>query len=267
MKTLSGLAGAALLLSGPAFAADVATQAPAQGFPTPVYNWSGFYVGGNAGGAWGYSEARTSTVFNQAGYFIPTSPAAVTSAGDQDMTPTGFTGGGQAGYNWQFGSLVVGAEADIDYLGLKGSSSGGDIYPTLKSSFTVNSSISTDWLFTARPRIGWAINNWLIYVTGGLAVGDVKGKFNFTDTTSAMESGSISSTKAGWTFGGGIEVGVQGPWTVRVEYLRVDLGSASTISTNLSAPVAGGPSFPTNPFTHSVDLTASIVRAGLNYRF
>jgi outer membrane immunogenic protein len=271
MRTLFGLAGAVLLLASPTFAADVAANAPAYKSPAPVYNWSGFYLGGNAGGAWGYSEARTTTVFdpNPTGYFNPTSPAAIASAGDQDIKPTGFTGGGQAGYNWQFGWLVAGAEVDINYLGLKSASNNGDSYSCcIRNSFSVNSSVSTDWLFTARPRVGWAINNWLIYVTGGLAVGNVKGKFSFTDTSGATESGAISSTKTGWTFGGGIEVGVQGPWTVKVEYLLVDLGSASATSTNLSAPVPGGRSFfPTNPFTHSVDLTASMVRAGLNYRF
>jgi outer membrane immunogenic protein len=263
MRTLSGLAVVALLLAGPAFAADVAIKASPQ-----VYNWSGFYAGGNIGGAWGYTDAGTTTVFDQAGfgYFNPRSPPAIADAGDQDITPTGFTAGGQAGYNRQFGWLVVGAEVDVDYFGIKGATSGGAPYPNnLPGSFTVRSSVSTDWLVTARPRVGWAVNNWLIYVTGGLAVGDLKGKFSFADTAGATESGSISSTKAGWTFGGGIEVGMQGPWTVRVEYLRVDLGSASTTSANLS--VAGGPAFPTNPFTHGVDLTASIVRAGLNYRF
>jgi outer membrane immunogenic protein len=264
MRTLSGLAGATLLSAGPTFAADLAANAP-----PPVYNWSGFYVGGNVGGAWSYSEASTTTVFdpNPTGYFNPTSPGAIASAGAQDLRPTGFTGGGQAGYNRQFGWLVVGAEVDINYLGLKGASSGGAAYPCcMPHTFTVNSSANTDWLFTARPRAGWAVNNWLIYVTGGLAASDVKGKFSFTDTFGATESGSASSTKTGWTFGGGVEVGVQGPWTVKVEYLRVDLGSASTTSTNLNVPMYGGP-FPTNPFTHSVDLTASIVRAGLNYRF
>jgi outer membrane immunogenic protein len=265
MRTLSGLASAILLLGSPVFAADVAVTAP----PPPAYNWSGFYAGGNAGGAWGYSDASSTTVFDQAGfgYFNPASPAAIASAGAQDMTPTGFTAGGQAGYNRQFGWLVVGAEVDIDYFGLKAASSGGVPYPNnLPGSFTVRSSVSTGWLFTARPRIGLAVDNWLIYVTGGIAASDVKGKFNFTDTFGATESASLSSTKAGWTFGGGVEVGVQGPWTVKVEYLRVDLGSISTTSTNLNVPIDGGP-FPTNPFTHGADLTASIVRAGLNYRF
>jgi outer membrane immunogenic protein len=252
------------LLSSAAHAADLTTTSA-----VPAYNWSGFYAGANAGGAWGYSEASTTAAFDPSatGYFRQASLAAIASAGDQDVTPTGFTAGGQGGYNRQFGWLVVGAEVDINYFGLKGASSGDAGYPCCApNSFAINSSVSTDWLFTARPRAGVALNNWLIYITGGLAAGHVKGKFSFTDTFGATETGFISTTKTGWTFGGGIEVGVQGPWTVKVEYLLVDLGGASTTSTNLNVPMSGGP-LPTKPFAHGVDMTASLVRAGLNYRF
>jgi outer membrane immunogenic protein len=122
-------------------------------------------------------------------------------------------------------------------------------------------------LFTARPRIGWAADNWLVYVTGGLAVGQVKANFVFTDTfATAFESGSISTTKAGWTVGVGGEVGLQGPWSLKFEYLYVNFGSVSINSTNLTAFTPPIP-FPTNVFTHSVDLKSSIVRVGLNYRF
>jgi outer membrane immunogenic protein len=265
MRVLSGSAGAVLLSAGIAFAGDLAAHAP-----PPAYDWAGFYAGGNLGGAFGKVDARTATIFDPMGasYFQPASPAAIAATGAHSMTPAGVTGGAQAGYNRQYGGLVVGAELDIGYLGLKGSRSGHAAYPPgAMGSFTVNSAVSTGWLVTARPRIGWALDNWLVYVTGGLAVGDVKGNFNFTDTNGATESGSLSSTRTGWAFGGGVEVGLQDRWAVKAEYLRVDLGSGSVTSANLSAPVAGGPSFPGNPFTHGVDATASLVRLGLNYRF
>jgi len=76
---------------------------------------------------------------------------------------------------------------------------------------------------------------------------------------------SISQTKAGWTAGVGAEYAFSGPWSVKVEYLHVDLGSASITSTNLTAftpPIA----FPTNVYSHSVNFTADIVRAGFNFR-
>ena len=127
--------------------------------------------------------------------------------------------------------------------------------------------VSTDWLLTVRPRIGIANGNWLFYATGGLAVSNLKGNFTFTDTFGpAAESASFNTTKAGWTAGGGVEVGLGGNWTAKAEYLYLDFGAESVTSTNLTAfvpPIA----FPTNTFTHSADLKANIARAGVNYRF
>ena len=97
--------------------------------------------------------------------------------------------------------------------------------------FTVNSSVSSDWLITLRPRVGFAANNWLVYVTGGLAVANLKSNFSFTDTfAGATESASISKTKAGWTVGVGTEYALMNGWSVKAEYLYVDLGSENTTS-------------------------------------
>jgi outer membrane immunogenic protein len=273
MKRFSRIAIAlvALAAAGSAGAADLsAKKAPVYKAPpvVPVYNWSGFYVGVNAGGAWGRSNADTSTVFSPVGYFATSSVPAIAATGAQSIHSSGFTGGAQAGYNWQTGPAVFGVEVDFNYLGLKGSTNGSALYPCCApTGFTINSSISPGWLFTARPRLGYAADNWLVYVTGGLAVARIKGDFTFTDTfATALETASISTTKTGWTVGAGAEVGLQGPWSLKVEYLYVNLGSVSTTSTNLTAftpPIA----FPTNVFTHSMDLKANIVRVGLNYRF
>jgi outer membrane immunogenic protein len=233
----------------------------------PEFSWTGWYVGVNAGGAWGHSDLHTSTVFSPTGYFATTSVPAINGVGAQNVKRSGFTGGGQAGYNWQFGRTVFGLEADFDYLGLKGSTSGSALYPCCApTGFTVSSSVKTDWLLTFRPRLGFAADHWLLYVTGGLAVSQVKANFNFSDTfATAAESAAISSTKAGWTAGVGAEYALAGPWSVKLEYLHVDLGSISTTSTNLTAltpPIA----FPTNVFSHSVNLRSDIVRFGVNYR-
>ena len=245
-------------------AAPVYTKAPM----ATGYNWSGFYVGGTLGGAWGTFDPSTSTVFSNTGYFATTSPPAIATVGAQSFKPSGFTGGVEAGYNWQMGATVVGVEADFQAFHLSGSATGTGVYPCCApTTFTVNSQAQTDWLFTARPRLGFANNNWLFYVTGGLALTNLKGNFTFTDTfATAAESGSVSSTKAGWTIGGGVEAGLGGGWSLKAEYLYVDFGSVSTTSTNLTAfnPAIA---FPTNVFTHSTDLKANIARVGLNYRF
>jgi outer membrane immunogenic protein len=121
-------------------------------------------------------------------------------------------------------------------------------------------------LATFRARLGYLVTpSALIYVTGGGAVTDVKGTFAFTDTfATANESASFSSTKLGWTVGGGVEWTLWSGWTAKAEYLFVSFPSASVTSNNLTT--TGGP-FPTSRFTHSADLDANIGRFGLNYRF
>lgn len=229
------------------------------------YNWSGFYLGLNAGGEWSRSNAATATGITAGGYFADSSTVAITALGAQRVNRSGFTGGLTAGYNWQASNVVFGIESDFNYFGVKGSATGSAVYPCCApTGFTVNSSVSSDWLITLRPRVGIAANNWMVYVTGGLAVANLKGDFSFTDTfAAATESASISKTKAGWTVGVGTEYALMNGWSVKAEYLYVDLGSESTTSRNL---VAGG-AHPENVFSHSVDLRSNIVRGGLNYKF
>jgi len=262
---LKGLVLVTLAAGGPAVAADM----PVKAVPmmAPMYSWSGFYIGVNGGGAWGHSDLSTSTVFSPTGYFATTSVPAIGAVGAQHINTTGGTFGGQVGYNWQSGAMVYGVEADINWLGLSGTATGSALYPCCApTGFTVSSAMKSDWLFTLRPRLGFAADHWLLYVTGGLAVADVKANFLFTDTfATALESAAISRTRAGWTAGVGAEYAVGGPWSVKFEYLHVDLGTLSTTSTNLTAftpPIA----FPTNVFSHSVNLTTDIVRVGLNFR-
>jgi outer membrane immunogenic protein len=117
------------------------------------------------------------------------------------------------------------------------------------------------------PTHRWAVDNFLVYVTGGLAVGQVKADFVFTDTfATALETASISQTKAGWTVGVGGEVGLAAGWSLKAEYLYVHLGTVTANSTNLDR-VRPAHCIPGNVFTHSVEWKANIVRIGLNYRF
>jgi outer membrane immunogenic protein len=108
------IALAALILAVSAAAASAADMAPAPVYTkapvvvAPIYNWTGFYIGANAGGAWGNSDPRTSTVFSPTGYFEATSVPAVNAVGgSQRINDSGFTGGLTAGYNWQAGAAVV----------------------------------------------------------------------------------------------------------------------------------------------------------------
>jgi outer membrane immunogenic protein len=249
-------------------AADMAVKARPVAV-APVYDWTGFYIGANAGGAWGNNDPTTSTVFSPVGYFALSSVTSIATVGQQRINSSGFTGGLTAGYNWQVGSGVFGIESDFNYFGLRGSTTSGAVYPCCgPTAYTINTSASSDWLITVRPRAGLLVTPaLLLYGTGGLAVANVKSTFLFTDTfATAAESATISSTRVGWTAGVGAEYALMNGWSVKGEYLYVDLGRTSTTSTNLTAftpPI----NFPANVFTHSIDLRANIVRVGLNYKF
>ena len=268
---------AAIAAAGSAVAADLSVKAT----PRPLdvaYNWSGFYIGGNIGGAWGTFNTSTTTVFSAIGYFADTSIPPINALGRQSIKPSNVIGGVQAGYNWQAGRFVAGVEADINSFRLSGSAAATGVYPCCApSTFTVASAASTDWLFTARGRLGFAANNWLLFVTGGLAVTNLKGNFGFTDNCgniaacngpggpNAFEAASLSKTKLGYTVGAGAEAGLWGNWSLKAEYLYVKFESESVVST-ISTPGLQ-PFAVNNPFTHTVDLSAHIARLGLNYRF
>jgi outer membrane immunogenic protein len=264
------LAIASLVLgAASAQAADLAAHYTKAPMVAAAYNWTGFYVGANIGGQWGSADPTTSTVFSPTGYFATSSVPAIAAVGAQNVNSSSVTGGFTAGYNWQVNQAVLGLEGDINYFGFKGSATGSAVYPCCApTAFTVSSSVSADWLATIRGRIGFlATPTWLIYATGGAAIAEVKGNFNFTDTfASATESGTIRDTRVGWTAGAGTEYAFGGGWSFKAEYLYVDLGRASATSNNLAAFVPAI-SFPTNVYTHSVDIRSNIVRVGVNYKF
>ena len=262
MKRLLFALAFAGLGTGSAMAADLATRPYAKApppvvAPVSVYNWTGFYVGVNAGGVFSRSEFD----YTASNFF--TSAAAIGADGTTRFNRTGFTGGGQAGYNWQAGKFVLGVEGDINYTDVRSSGSiTRATAPGLSLGYTISESSKSDWLATARVRAGVTGGNALFYVTGGLAVAD----YNFTQASVFPNcpcgvSATISGTKVGWTAGAGVEYAVSAAWSVKAEYLYVDLGSAS-FADNLGA--AG---FPQASFTHNVRLTENIGRFGVNYRW
>jgi outer membrane immunogenic protein len=266
MKALlfNTVAALALVAVAPAMAADMPLKAP---LLAPVFSWSGFYIGGNAGWAWG--RATISTTQTVAAGFFAVDAAAVAAAASPTINPNGFTGGGQIGYNQQTGNFVWGLEADFEYLGLQGSSGGTFQFPSTlpggpvgppATFFSTATSVSTNWLFTARPRLGWANNTWLFYVTGGLAVANEKFAQTITLLAPFVETAAFSTTQVGWTVGGGVEYALNRNWSIKGEYLYVDLGTVNTTGT-IAPPFAGFGN------ASSVHLTTSIGRGGINYRF
>jgi outer membrane immunogenic protein len=250
-------------LGGSAIAADLPMKAPVAPAPVAAFSWTGFYVGLNAGGDWGNSDPTTTVA--HIGDYLGTCGTVcsdtVNAAGRQRLNTNGFTGGIHGGYNWQFNNIVVGIEADFEYFRSAGSTS-----VTLVAfgtySETIHSSVSTDWLFTLRPRLGLAVGNWLLYGTGGLAVTKLKANWGYSDSNTAggRENASASETKTGWVAGGGIEAALPGNWVIGGEYLYVHFGSVSS---------SGNIIYVSNDdvLNHSADLNANIVRARLSKKF
>ena len=125
--------------------------------------------------------------------------------------------------------------------------------------------VRTDWLFTARGRAGFAADNWLLYGTGGVAVTELKHNAIFADTFLAAENINNSATKVGYAVGAGLEYGFLSNWTLRAEYLYVNFGNVS--STTLLGPTAVTSACNCTNMFHNVNLSANIVRLGVNYRF
>jgi outer membrane immunogenic protein len=234
-------------------------------------DWKGFYAGANVGGAFGGANARTTTVFDSAGYFATDSIPAIATAGKHDIGLDGFTGGVQLGYNATVGkTFLLGGEFDFGGLALESTKTDGATYPCCApTSFSITQKVSSSWLLTARPRIGITYNKALIYGTGGLAVTNIHDRVLFTDNfANALEGGGRNENKTGWTVGGGLEYKANEHWSLKGEYLYVGFGRIASTSTNLIATFGPTPtSFPTNVFTHSTDLHANIIRAGINYHF
>lgn len=242
-----------------------------------VYNWTGFYVGGNIGYTWGRSDYSLTYPNNGAAppdfsVAVPEIQAAPGIAGSGRLNPDGVIGGLQAGYNWQSGKIVFGIEGDISASSLRRTSILNTTFPIGANVFSgqplnVTTSIKNEWLATLRPRIGVAFDRTLAYVTGGLAVGEVSysqaNNWVSTLPSNVTDVGAVSATKWGWTIGVGLAHAFNDKWSVRGEYLYTDLGSVSVVTQTF----VGGPAFPpANTFTHSANLTTNTVRIGVDYK-
>jgi outer membrane immunogenic protein len=181
----------------------------------------------------------------------------------------GVIGGGQAGYNWQRGTWLFGLEADIQGSDERGSADVCIVAGCAIGTGVLTANYKLDWFGTARGRVGFLpTDRVLLYATGGLAYGEVS-------ATAPLIPLSWGSTRAGWTVGAGAEAAIDQHWSVKLEYLYMDLGnfgSGSTTATNvvtqLGVPVRRN-TVTTTTFVSAFSsrFTDNIVRVGLNYRF
>lgn len=225
MKHLALLAGAALLVlanAAPANSAD--TGKPAYKAPAYIapFTWSGLYAGINGSYGWGNTKLTDPTL------------------GRSSNVARGYLEGGTVGYNVQTGSWVWGVEGDFDLSIVKANE-------TTYCGVTPGCEFQNRWLATGRGRVGYAFDRLLVYGTGGAAYGEFK--------VSKASSGSEIESKPGWTVGAGLEYAITRTWSIKTEYLYVDLGSFGC-----SLAICGGPD-------SRIKMPLNIARLGLNYRF
>jgi outer membrane immunogenic protein len=270
---LGGLAISALLIAAPlsvATAADMPLKAPPPA-PVPVYSWTGFYVGLNAGGI--FSTSRD-TVDPSGCFILAVAPCGGALSNNPlrsdtgNIDKSGFTGGVQAGYNWQNGNWLAGLEADFNGSSMNATDSvNRALAAPLAGNFIHSASERLDWFGTVRGRLGVTpAPQALLYVTGGFAYGEVKSSTNvsFANTTDAY-SGSTSTTRGGWTIGAGGEWAFAPTWSAKLEYLYIDLGNfnySNACITAVCAAFAPPPAYQTD-----LRVRENVVRVGINHQF
>jgi outer membrane immunogenic protein len=254
--------GAIALLgcAGAVGAADLPIRKSPPPPPPPVLTWDGFYLGGQIGGGWATDKMFESTAF------VP--PAT----GSASLREGGIIGGAHAGYNWQFGSMVYGLEGDFEGTSLGKSSNcliadagvgnvmtpPGTCFPSV---LAYSYRTALPWQSSARARLGYAFDNFLVYGTGGVAIADVSTRYTQSVPGFAIEKGSQSfdRTAAGFTVGGGVEYAINANWSARAEYRFSDFGKVSN-------PVTSAGLF-WNGYSNHHSVEDNAVLFGISYKF
>ncbi len=265
-RILMGSAGA-MALAGSAFAADLAPP-PVYAPPVPIFTWTGIYVGGQIGYAWGKNNFDFADNFGD--------------FNNSSLNASGVIGGAHVGYNLQLNRFVIGLEGDVDGSSQNNSfngvlpfgtslAAGGVIATPLGGAFTINQNHSIEG--SIRGRAGYTWNRLLLYATGGVAFGgfngNVSGNFpggvfgpNATVFLPFGGSASASTTRVGWTVGGGLEYAVTDNWSIRAEYRFTKFGNST-----LSVPAFDTPFFGAAGAFFNRTYNENRVQVGFSYKF
>jgi outer membrane immunogenic protein len=258
---LFGFAGAASAADLPARAAPPPAPIVAA---APLFTWTGFYVGVNAGYGW-HNDDNATSVFVPGGAVgvapVASVPGTITFDDDNN---DGFVGGGQIGYNYQIGTFVVGVVADLQWADL-GGSNGTATFPAQWAAYgfePAGAAGGVDWFGTVRARVGVAFDRALIYATGGFAYGGADDNNDFFDYDDDVRSG--------WTLGAGVEYAFTNNLTAGIEGLWVNLDSDNNgtfIGSSVPAPGADRQAVEVAGADRDNDNDFFVVRAKLNYKF
>jgi outer membrane immunogenic protein len=263
LSTLLTAIAAVAAVSAPALAADM--RMPRKALPPPVaavYNWTGFYIGGFVGGAFADGDATTTDP-------CLTGAACAVVGSYNGVIPvtynldSSFIGGGTIGYNWQSGQFVFGLEGEAGYMRVRGSSTflgapvGGD---------TVASTAIGDWYGVIAARLGWAFDRVLVYAKVGGVVSEVQTGVVDACVVGACGPGLVNTTAKdtvwGVAAGGGVEFAITNNWTVKGEYLWLDLADTQT-----NAAVGGGSFAGFTLRTTTTTPSIHTAKFGVNYKF
>ena len=291
--------GISLIRAIAAVAMIVPLPAVAQGYgaaPAGSYNWSGWYLGANAGYAWRSENPYPSNDYYSSLGVIGYGSGGATNSTSGSSTYDGFTAGATLGYQYQFGSLVLGADYDLQYADIANSprlatttfakqtgtttSSPGTVDPytgvssssgstPVYSTYTAGNYDPTDgdvnrWTGIARLRAGLAFDRFLVFATGGAAYRFAYGSY---DPYVVQPNGSVTTysgyNKAnawGYVIGGGVEYGISDTITAKFDYLHMDFGTATYVDPIASTALG-------KVVTYNYDKQVDMVRVGVNFRF
>ncbi len=235
--------------------------------------WNGYYLGVNAGYNW--SDARQSATPGGSWVGDPDWPA-ISSQLHRTLSLDGAIGGGQVGRNWQSGGMVVGMEADFNWLNASSSYQTPTFAGIAGGTWDASGTAKVNWLTTLRGRAGFTNGNMLAYVTGGLALTDTKfsqsvnyrnveivQSLPLTTAAGGANAGSSSDLHVGFTVGAGIEYMIARNWSLKAEYLYVGMGK-ETATSSFTSPIDG---FVYGVAHQNKFEALNIARVGLNYQF
>ncbi len=237
-----------IFTTGMASAADLGIAPVHTPVLSPVFDWSGFYAGGHVG--WGKADTNYTDPFGDVGFGAGPFSLAV--------RPSGALGGAQAGWNWQFGSFVLGVEGDLSRTDIKG----GGVFngapaglPAIPAVFRYDTNMH--WIGSATGRVGYAYQNVLLFVKGGGAWTEQTHTQTIAVPSFALSStGALDKTVSGWTIGAGMEWGFANNWSAKAEYQYYDFGKDRLNLSILNGLVRS-----------DIDQTVQVVKLGVNYHF
>jgi outer membrane immunogenic protein len=245
----------ALGIAVPASAADLPRKGPAVApvAVAPIFNWTGFYIGGHIG--WAHTDKEINHNFDPLFFDVHR----------RDHEMDGFLGGGQIGFNWQTGALVFGVEGQFSWVDFDNDDRcfthrdrviGGVV---VVGAGDVHCGHKADWLATAAVRLGFAANNWLFYVKGGAAFIDESFRFHAPGFSGAfVVNGNGDDTEVGWMVGVGFEYGFTPNWSAKIEYNFMDFGDRDFHFRDTVF---------LNDHRINIEQQVHVVKFGINYRF